>query len=344
MFNTRVENDALSLMTDGQAENAPVERDAEGTLTGFRILKYGPLSVTKGTKEGTVAMTGEFTLEHADVIMGNFAAKGAKNPIDCNHMLYALANKAKVDESEVVKVTGRESLAMGYGDLEKRDDGLWMKGIDWSPLGKEIITSKVFRYHSPVLRGMKDDNLRVTSVSLCETPAIDHLDAIAAAETDVPAEAAVAPVAPKAEKGADAAVAARISSILGLDAGAAPEAIYSALEGIVKRMAELAGQQGQLDELAAAEETRKVEALVMEGLKDGKISNAMLTWAKGQDSIGLAAYLKAAQVFVKIGVSGAVASATVPDEAALSADEAEYCEKFGYDKQTFSVAKKVIIK
>jgi hypothetical protein len=191
---------------------------------------------------------------------------------------------------------------------------------------------------------MKDDNLRVTSVSLCETPAIDHLDAIAAAETDVPAEAAVAPVAPKAEKGADAAVAARISSILGLDAGAAPEAIYSALEGIVKRMAELAGQQGQLDELAAAEETRKVEALVMEGLKDGKISNAMLTWAKGQDSIGLAAYLKAAQVFVKIGVSGAVASATVPDEAALSADEAEYCEKFGYDKQTFSVAKKVIIK
>ena len=144
----------MSLMTDGQAENAPVERDAEGVLTGFRILKYGPLSVTKGTKEGTVAMSGEFTGEHADVIMGNFAAKGAKNPIDCNHMLYALANKAKVDESEVVKVTGRESLAMGYGDLEKRDDGLWMKGVEWSPLGKEIITSKVFRYHSPVLRGM----------------------------------------------------------------------------------------------------------------------------------------------------------------------------------------------
>jgi hypothetical protein len=112
IFNTKVENDALSLMTDGQAENAPVERDAEGVLTGFRILKFGPLSVTKGTKAGTVAMSGEFTLEHADVIMGNFAAKGAKNPIDCNHMLYALANKAKVDESEIVKVTGRESLAI----------------------------------------------------------------------------------------------------------------------------------------------------------------------------------------------------------------------------------------
>ena len=28
MFNAKVENDALSLMTDGQAENAPVERDA----------------------------------------------------------------------------------------------------------------------------------------------------------------------------------------------------------------------------------------------------------------------------------------------------------------------------
>ncbi|MCX6984790.1 MAG: hypothetical protein NT118_08590, partial [Lentisphaerae bacterium] len=133
IFKEKVENDALSLMTDGQAENAPVERDAEGTLTGFRILKFGPLSVTKGTKEGTVAMSGEFNPEHADVIMGNFAAKGAKNPIDCNHMLYALANKAGVDEGEIVKVTGRESLAMGYGDLEKRDDGLWIKGVEWSP-------------------------------------------------------------------------------------------------------------------------------------------------------------------------------------------------------------------
>ena len=66
----------------------------------------------------------------------------------------------------------------------------------------------------------------------------------------------------------------------------------------------------------------------------------MLDWAKKQDSIGLAAYLKAAPVFVKIGASGAAAIATVPDEAALSADETEYCEKNGYDKKTFLEAKR----
>ena len=339
IFTQKVENDAMSLMTDGQAENAPVERNSEGLLTGFRILKFGPLSVTKGGKDGTVAMSGEFGADHADIIVANFAKKGAKIPLDCNHMLYSLAKKANTDEAEIAKVTGKESLALSYGELEKRDDGLWIKNLDFNPLGKEIVTSKVFRYHSPVIRGMLDNNLRVTSVSLCETPAIDQLDAIAAAET-APADAATVT---DAGKGAQDAVLARICSILGLDAGAAPETIYSTMEGIVKRMAEAASASQQSDELAAAEEASKVQALFKQGMETGQITKAMKDdpeWGGIQTSVTLAAYLKKAPIFIKIGKSKAADSATVPDETALSADETEYCEKNGYDKAAFLKAKK----
>lgn len=343
IFNAKVENDAMSLMTDGQAENAPVEKNSEGLLTGFRIVKFGPLSVTKGSKDGTIAMSGEFNADHADVIIANSKEKGAKIPVDCNHMLYALAKQANVDESEIAKVTGKDALAMGYGELDKRADGLWIKNLEWSPLGKEIVASKTFRYHSPVFRGLKDNKLRLTSVTLAQVPAIDHLDAIAAAETD-PAAAAAATSAAAGGNTAQDAILAKIASILGLDPKAEANVIYSTLEGILKRMTEAGATQQQVDDLAAADETRKVEELKQQGLKTGQITNAMLKdeWGKTQTSISLAAYLKSAPIFIKQGASGAAKTAmeAVADDIALSEDEKEYCEKYGYDQKAYLAAKK----
>ena len=154
----------------------PVERDASGVPVAWRIFKLG---VNEITREGETFSL-DFTSEMFDQIIAYFAEKGAKIPLDSSHFLYYLAEKLQVSEDAIVKLIPDGQGTFGFGSLEKRTDGLWVTNVEYVPLARELMAQRIFRYFSPVIRGLVDGRLRVTSVAFINQPALNNLDAIAA--------------------------------------------------------------------------------------------------------------------------------------------------------------------
>lgn len=302
MFETteKPASDALAMRGDAAGESsAGVERGADGLPKAWRLLAFGPLSLTKDGKTSK----GAFTPADADLICSAHKEKGVKLPIDSNHVMHALAGTLGQDERDIAAATGTSELAMGFGDLEKRPDGLWLSGVSWTPIGAGLMREKAFRHFSPVFRGLSDGKLRVTSVSVLNYPAIDGQEAIACAGEGGKAP----PVGPD-----DTGLAAGILKALGLPPDTAPEDILKAVEGLAMRLQELAGQQA---DMACAAETAKRKELIAEALADGRLSNALLPWSEAQTSAALSAYLSVAPRVVPVGRSApaqAPAAASAP--------------------------------
>jgi phage I-like protein len=156
---------------------------ADGVPTAWRLFANGPFTITK---DG-VTVSGHYCPEHSDAILAHAEKKGNRIPLDAEHGLAALADKLGVDEAELLPLLNRTKVTMGTGALEKRPDGLWLTDVQWVPLARKIMAEGVLKWFSPVIRGLQDGRLRITSVALTNTPALDHLDAIAAtAESDDP--------------------------------------------------------------------------------------------------------------------------------------------------------------
>jgi phage I-like protein len=175
-------------LADLASGGALVERDAAGLPVAWRLFGYGPFTVTQNG--ATVA--GEFTAEHGRTIMSHAARKAARVPVDSEHTLKSLADLLGVEESAVAGVLSRPAGALGFGTLALRADGLWLQAVEWLELARKVIAQGVLRYFSPVVRGLADGRLRVTSVALTNTPAIDGLTELVARgeDEDVPAAGA----------------------------------------------------------------------------------------------------------------------------------------------------------
>jgi phage I-like protein len=156
---------------------------AGGVPVAWRLFAFGPFTITR---DGAT-MAGDFTEAAADSIMEYFAAKGGKIPLDSRHFLFALAQEMGVDESEVLRLLPDGRGTFGFAALEKRPDGLWVVDAEYLPLARRIMAEGMFRYFSPVLRGLSDGRLRITSVAFTNNPAIDQLDALAASCDEAPA-------------------------------------------------------------------------------------------------------------------------------------------------------------
>lgn len=158
-----------------------VKSRTDGTPVEWRLFAHGPFSITK---DG-VTVSGHYCPEHSDAILAYAEKKGNQIPIDSEHGLAVLADKLGVDEAELLPLLNRSKVTLGYGSLQKREDGLWLTAVEWLPLARKIVAEGVLRWFSPVIRGLLDGRLRITSVALTNTPALDRLDAIAAsAEAD----------------------------------------------------------------------------------------------------------------------------------------------------------------
>lgn len=291
-------SDSLAMRGDAAGESfAGVERSSDGLPKAWRLLAFGPLSLTKDGKTSK----GAFTEADADLICTAHKEKGVKLPIDSNHVMHALAGTLGQDERDIAAATGGDALAMGFGDLEKRADGLWLSGVSWTPIGAGLMREKAFRHFSPVFRGLSDGKLRVTSVSVLNYPAIDGQEAIACAgEVNKvnPADSV------NSVNKVDNALAAGILKALGLPPETAPEDILKAVEGLAMRLKELSTQQ---EELALSAETARRRELIAAALADGRLSNALLPWSEAQSSAALSAYLSAAPRIVPVGRSAAAA-------------------------------------
>jgi len=166
----------LSDGSDRSDVSDSVERDASGVPTAWRLFKLGNNEITRNGETFTL----EFTQEMFDAIIAYFLEKGTKVPLDSEHFLYNLAEKLGVPESEILNLIPGGRGTFGFGALEKRADGLWISNVEYVPLARDLMAQKIWRWFSPVLRGLVDGHLRVTSVAFVNEPALNNLDAIAA--------------------------------------------------------------------------------------------------------------------------------------------------------------------
>lgn len=256
---------AKTLIMSAKADPKHVEKDANGTITAFRVLPLGKHTLTRPGEKLALNVSGEFV----DKVVAAHAAKGVKIPIDCEHTAFFAAQKAGISESELVAVTGNKMLAMGYCSLAKRADGLWAEGVEWNEPGKAIAASGIMRYHSPVMH-IGDD--LVTSVSMTKLPFLDKLDAIACAVD----EEGTSEIAEGGEnkQNADGSLRARLAKMLELGEDIDDTAIITALEAILANLAEMKTQVETVAASATNLQNEKRETIIAAALADGRISNA----------------------------------------------------------------------
>lgn len=169
------------------AEHKPtVERDANGVPTAWLLVRAGPVPLRKNGEDYVL----ELTSKDLSAIEAYQKSQGERIPIDSNHYLHILAQKHGIEEREALMLLPSGVAAMGFGSLECRADGteLWINA-EWTPSAYELLKEKIFRYFSPVFRGLKDGPVRITSVAMENEPAIRNLDSLAAgAEAKSPIE------------------------------------------------------------------------------------------------------------------------------------------------------------
>ncbi|MDD5698484.1 MAG: phage protease [Victivallaceae bacterium] len=222
--------DGLALAADG---NKPViEKDAEGVPTAWRLLKLGTNELTRCGQRIDLVMSAD----ELDAIIDYHNEKGVQIPVDSNHFLKHLADKLGYDESAALELVPSGKAAMAFGNLQKRKDGLWFNNVKFRPLAREMMKEGVFRYFSPVIRGLSDGRLRVTSVAMENEPSINNQDALAASadrRDDFPAFKQ-----PQKEKMHMKLLCKALAGLLGIDSvalsadGEAPEELVSKINAL----------------------------------------------------------------------------------------------------------------
>lgn len=218
--------DGIQLAADN---TATVERDAEGVPVAWRLLKLGKNELTWDGRRIDLALSAD----HLDTIINYYTEKGVRIPIDSRHFLSRFADSKGVDESEVLKLVPCGQLAMGFGCLQARADGLWITDVEFNPLAREMVRGKSFLYYSPVIRGLADGRLRITSVAMENEPAINNQDALAASADQRDEQAFKQPKEKKHMK-----LCKALAGLLGMDSvalsadGDAPEDVVSKINNL----------------------------------------------------------------------------------------------------------------
>ena len=152
-----------------------VKQDANGVPEEWTLLHAGANRLVKNGKDYELHLS----VEDLDAIAAYQAKKGEAIPIDSNHYLHILAEKHGVEESEALRLIPSGVAAMGFGTLFREGDDLRLRA-EWTPGAYELLKEKIFRYCSPVIRGLKDGPIRITSVAMENEPALNCEDVLAA--------------------------------------------------------------------------------------------------------------------------------------------------------------------
>jgi len=255
---------ALQMQDLAGREDRAVVRDENGVPAAWRLFAYGPFSITRDGK----TLSGEFTPEAADAIMAHHRQKGGKIPLDSRHFLFRLAEHFGVSEQQVASLLPDGRGTFGYAALEAREDGLWLTDVEYVPLAYSLMAEGVFRYFSPVIRGLADGRLRITSVAFTNEPAIDRLESLAADTGEEPVFGSVDALAASLDAVAASATAAAhkgkkepvmekllvaLASLLGMDSIALSDD-NTVPEDVVSKINDLAGE---VDTLRAGREAQR---------------------------------------------------------------------------------------
>ncbi len=255
---------------DGLALGGEVKRDPDGLPLAWRLLKTGSQEYTQNGKKDVLT----FGAETIRAMAAYQHDKGEKIPIDSRHVLALEAEKAGVEESQVAKLLPHGTAALGYGNLEARDDGLWLTDVEFIPLAAQFVRDGLFRYFSPVLRGLEEGGQpRVSSVALDNVPALNRLSMIAAGDTiETPH-----PHNPKKEVSMTK-VELALRKLLGETAltlsDTTDDAVAGKIEALAAELPDLRAKAAEAGTMKLAAETAKKEALLSDALAKNKITQA----------------------------------------------------------------------
>lgn len=330
------------------AEAQRVIRDENGVPVEWTLLKIGDNPLCQEGKDDNLSLSAEQMNE----ILDYHRKKGELIPLDSEHYLYDLANQKKMDEAETLKMFPGGVAALGYGSLALSGEDLRVK-VKWTPAAYEFMKEKIYKYFSPVIRGLENGPLRVTSVAMTNTPAINHLDALAASanlkrsdlsdgsdRSDRKGSMSKLENALKRLTGRDsialegevkeeendklaceieekASLIEQVKKLLGLEPEATLDEVIAALKAETEKAASADEKQEKLDELAASAEKREHERLVAQGRSEGKIADSDMEYVNSLDSKALSAHL--AHTARKIPLQRTPAPSRKSDSAALSA-------------------------
>lgn len=330
------------------AEGAGVLRDEHGVPVEWTLLKVGDNPICQEGRDSNIRLPPD----KMKSIVEYFDKKGEEIPIDSEHYLYELANQKKMDESEVLRLFPGGVAALGYGRLALSGENLRIR-VKWTPTAYEFMKEKIYKYFSPSLRGLEKGPLRITSVAMTNTPAINHLDALAASANLTPSDRsdksetsdrkdrmdklrsaigrllgrdnlALSGETPEEEKDKiaceveeKASLIEQVKTLLGLDAAAGLDEVIAALKAETEKAKTADDKQQQLDELAAGAEKREHERLVAQGRAEGKIADSDMEYVNSLDSKALSAHL--AHTARKVPLQRTPAPVRKADSVALSA-------------------------
>lgn len=178
-------NDALVLNIGAPA----VRRGADGIPTAIRIMAPGLMSLTLDGRR----IAGQVDADDIRKILDNYALKSELIPVDCEHLLQMIADQRGISESELVTsepLLG-EKAAAGFVSLSEEDGALWATFERMTPRMRELLSGaadRMYGYFSPVIRGLSDGNLRITSLALTNVPAINGQELLAACGETAPTQ------------------------------------------------------------------------------------------------------------------------------------------------------------
>ena len=304
------------------AETQRVIRDENGVPVEWTLLKIGDNPLCQEGKDDNLSLTAEQMGE----IMEYHRKKGELIPLDSEHYLYELANQKKLDESEALKMFPGGVAALGYGSLALSGEDLRVK-VKWTPAAYEFMREKIYKYFSPVIRGIENGPLRVTSVAMTNTPAINHLDALAASANLIPSDRsdksetsdrkdrmdklrsaigrllgrdnlALSGETPEEEKDKiaceveeKASLIEQVKQLLKLAPEATLDEVIAALKAETEKAASADEKQEKLDEMAASAEQQAHADLVAKGRAARKIVDSDMEYINSLDSKALKAHL-----------------------------------------------------
>ena len=323
------------------SEKSAVLRDGNGVPFEWQLFKAGDTPYCQEGRDGCITLT----KDDLQKIISYHEKKGEMIPIDSEHYLYALANQKNLDESEVLKLFPNSVAALGFGILTLDNDALRIR-VKWNPAAYEMLKEKIYKYFSPVLRGISDGVLRLTSVAMTNTPAINNLDALAASANKTSV------ISDKTRKGSNmtklekallrltgrdsialesegediaavveenASLIEQVKKLLNLESTATIEEVIAALKAETEKAASADEKQNELDKLAEAAEKQTHAALVEKGKAERKIVDADMDYVNSLDSKALSAYLDHAAPKYPAPLAGKPVRSK--DDLALSAED-----------------------
>ena len=157
------------------AETPGVVRDENGVPVEWTLLRVGDNPLCREGRDGSLRLTAW----DMKSIVDYHEKKGEEIPVDSEPYLFELANQKNMDEAETLKLFPGGVAALGFGTLALSGEELRIR-VKWAAAAYEMLKEKIYKYFSPVIRGLEHGPLRVTSVAMTNTPAINGLDALAA--------------------------------------------------------------------------------------------------------------------------------------------------------------------